>query len=690
MKSLWSDQDDPTGEALALRTYSARLLGAETTLVLHGGGNTSLKGFTSNLFGDRVEVLWIKASGADLATLGPQGHVACDLALLRRLEGHTAPDDTTLSRLLRATLLDPASPTPSIEAAVHALLPAKLVDHTHADAILALTNRPDGESVVRAALGDEVIVLPYVEPGLELARVSAAALRAQPNALGMVWRKHGLVTWGETARESYERMIELVTRAEAYCANTAGRSRPSSPQNSSLQENGRHGGRPLQKTLVRGALALPQPDGGWRRVILRSMSDPETLAALELPAARRLLESAPLTGDHLIRTGRRPLWIEEGESASPERLRATLDRELSSYVREERQLTALAGFGETALEVSPRVVLVSGAGALAVGFTAREADIAADITRHTLAVKRSIAEAGGSYEGLTDDETTVMLYRGMQAAKLPTHSASLAGTVAMVTGAAGAIGAGICRVLAEAGACVAVTDLPGAPLASLTSELRADFPRQIFATPLDVTDPASVAAAFDAVTLEWGGVDLVVANAGAAHVARLEELELEAFRRLERINSEGTLILLAEALRHFRHQGTGGDIVLISTKNVFAPGASFGAYSASKAAAHQLARIASLEGAEIDVRVNMVAPDAVFSDGERKSGLWQEVGPARMKARGLDEVGLEEYYRSRNLLKAKITARHVGEAVLFFALRKTPTTGATLPVDGGLPDATPR
>ena len=188
----------------------------------------------------------------------------------------------------------------------------------------------------------------------------------------------------------------------------------------------------------------------------------------------------------------------------------------------------------------------------------------------------------------------------------------------------------------------------------------------------------------------WGGIDLVVINAGLALVSSLKTMELERFRKLEQVNVEGTLLVLAESARLFERQATGGDIVLVSTKNVFSPGAQFGAYSATKAAAHQLARIASLELAPFDVRVNMVAPDAVFGEGARKSGLWAEVGPDRMKARGLDEKGLEEYYRNRNLLKARITARHVANAVLYFATRQTPTTGATLPVDGGLPDATPR
>ena len=208
--------------------------------------------------------------------------------------------------------------------------------------------------------------------------------------------------------------------------------------------------------------------------------------------------------------------------------------------------------------------------------------------------------------------------------------------------------------------------------------------------PLDVTDPVSVAEGFRTVARAWGGVDLVILNAGAAHVSALTEMHLESFRKLQKINVEGNLLMLAESARHFKLQGTGGDIVLISTKNVFAPGARFGAYSATKAAGHQLARIASQEFAGMDVRVNMVAPDAVFSHGARKSGLWTEIGPERMAARGLSPEGLEEYYRNRNLLKARVTAQHVAKAVLYFATRQSPTTGATIPIDGGLPDATPR
>jgi len=267
---------------------------------------------------------------------------------------------------------------------------------------------------------------------------------------------------------------------------------------------------------------------------------------------------------------------------------------------------------------------------------------------------------------------------------------ALQNKVALVTGAAGAIGYGICAALLANGCFLAVSDLPGKRLDDFAAELEETAPGRVIGVGIDVTDEKSIEDGFCSIIKAWGGIDIVVINAGIALVSHLNEMDLEAFRKLEKVNVEGTLLTLRQSGRLFEIQGTGGDIVVMSTKNVPCPGAGFGAYSATKAACHQLGRIASLELAKYGVRVNMVAPDAVFSEGKHKSGLWQEVGPGRMKARGLDEKGLHEYYRNRNLLKARVTGRHVANAVLFFLTRQTPTTGATIPVDGGLPDATPR
>lgn len=266
----------------------------------------------------------------------------------------------------------------------------------------------------------------------------------------------------------------------------------------------------------------------------------------------------------------------------------------------------------------------------------------------------------------------------------------LEGKVALVTGAAGAIGYGICQVLLENGCTVVATDLGGERLDAFARDIDAFAPGKSTGIPLDVTDQDSTRAAFDAVFESYGRLDIVIHNAGVAHVSTIVDMDLERFQVLEKVNVEGTLIVLAEAGRQLIKQGTGGDIVIMSTKNVPSPSASFGAYSCTKAACHQLGRIASLEFSEHDIRVNMVAPDAVFSEGTYKSGLWELVGENRMKARGIDEAELHEYYRNRNLLKTAVTGRDVANAVMFFITRQTPTTGATLPVDGGLPDATPR
>lgn len=703
MQSRWSDADARAaierwgprcGEELALRVYTSRLLGAEPSLVLHGGGNTSLKGVHENLLGEKVPSLFVKASGYDLASIVPEGLPGTDLAWLRRLRALPTLSDEAMVNELRGALFDASAATPSIETLLHAWLPARFVDHTHADAILALSNREEGLACLRDALGDDAILLPYVKPGFDLAKAAADAAEAQPGARAMVLLQHGVFTWGETVQEAYERMIDVVTAAERWTEQR---------QTQPLRVGGAQTPLPVAaeraariSPWLRGLLATPSGDADrpWRRQILRPLLDRATLDFVDADGARDVACTPPLTPDHLIRTKALPLFVAEPAWDDDDRLQAQLRGAARDYARDYAAYVELHRSrlppGVTPADPMPRIVLLPGLGALCAGRDARAAGVVRDITRHTLAVKARIAATGARYAGLPESDLFEMEYYALEQAKLGRARPRLGSEVALVTGAAGAIGAGIARGLLAEGCHVAVTDLPGERLDSLAAELDAGADPRVLATPLDVTNPDSVAAAFSEIARTWGGVDLVVANAGAAHVAPLAALALEAFQQLERVNVEGTLLLLREAARHFAAQGTGGDIVLVSTKNVFAPGAGFGAYSATKAAAHQLARIASLELAPLDVRVNLVAPDAVFGDAARPSGLWQQVGPERMRARGLDAAGLESYYRDRNLLKARITPEHVARAVVFFATRQTPTTGATLPVDGGLPDATPR
>jgi NAD(P)-dependent dehydrogenase (short-subunit alcohol dehydrogenase family) len=357
----------------------------------------------------------------------------------------------------------------------------------------------------------------------------------------------------------------------------------------------------------------------------------------------------------LPKSARPPLFIDVAEeSADPEELRKQLCDAISDY--------------STRHNSKPPIICLHGLGILYV-------DLANRKRPRAKGGEKPPVKLGAKY----------LAPRFTWGLDLPLHN-----KVALVTGAAGAIGYGICRGLLEAGCYLAATDLPGKKLDDFVADLKKIGGDRVIGISIDVTDKESVRRGFESVLQTWGGIDIVVVNAGIPLVANLKDIDLDAFRKLEKVNVEGALLTLAEAARLFILQGTGGDIIVVSTKNVPSPGAGFGAYSATKAACHQLGRIASIELAQYGVRVNMVSPDGVFSEGKYKSGLWEQIGPDRMRARGLDEKGLQEYYRNRNLLKLRVTGRHVANAVLFFATHQTPTTGATIPVDGGLPDATPR
>ncbi len=681
------------GEDLAIGLYVASLIGAEDKLVLHGGGNSSVKTICKNLLGEPLQAIFVKASGYNMATIEPDGYSGLDLEYLKKLRALPELSDEEMVNEFRTHLLEARAATPSIETLLHVFVPHKFVDHTHPDAILTLSNQQQGGNVLKEALGETVLVLPYVPPGFKLAKAVAAGLEKNPAAKALVLMQHGLLTWSDRAQDSYGMTIEIVSRAERYAEQHA--RNPLSPKLStplSMAEKRLTDLAPM----IRGMLAKPtgNPDHPWSRVILRPLINRDILNVVDSDRGRDIALTPPLTTDHLIRTKPFYLWIDNPQFDNSASLREQFSKAIRDYAAAydtyvDRHACDMPE-GVKRMDAKPRVILVPGMGAVCAGRDIAAANIVRDIAAHTLSVKAQIS-AMGSYQGLNERDLFEMEYRSLQITKLhENQSLPLHHQVALVTGAAGAIGAGITQELLEHGCHVAVTDVQEDTLAKLVDELQASFGPRVMGVPLDITDQRSVTEGCSAVIRAWGGIDLIILNAGIAHVSSLAEMNLDSFRKLEKINVEGTLLMLVEAFRLFKLQGTGGDIVMVSTKNVFAPGARFGAYSATKAAGHQLARIASQEFAELDVRVNMVSPDAVFSHGARKSGLWQEIGPERMLARGLSPEGLEEYYRNRNLLKAKVTARHVGKAVLFFATRQTPTTGATIPVDGGLPDATPR
>jgi NAD(P)-dependent dehydrogenase (short-subunit alcohol dehydrogenase family) len=446
--------------------------------------------------------------------------------------------------------------------------------------------------------------------------------------------------------------------------------------------------------MIRGAAAVETGEGSFRRFYAEVRATPELIRASLLPDAPDLCSSGVLTPDQAIRTKNKWAFIgrTEGDDAS---LKAEIVRVIREYGEEyDRGFAAQAGRRGASwakMDSRPRVFLTAGAGLIALGFTPREAKVAADIAERTVRAK-ILSRKLGKYAPIAEEHVWEMEYWGPQQKKLAREAPPLLrGQVAVVTGAGGAIGLGIADRLLEAGAAVALGDIAEESLKKVCSRLAEKYGEErLERVSFDVTRYEAVERAFTEVSRRFGGIDLLVPNAGVAHVARVEDLDPERFKRVIDVNLMGTFNVIKAGVPVFRRQGTGGNIVVVSSKNVFDPGASFGAYSASKAGAHQISKIAALELAELGVRVNLVNPDAVFGDEEVPSKLWELVGPERMKSRGLDPEGLKEYYRQRNLLKVRVTAEHVGNAVVFFAGGLTPTTGATLPIDGGIPAAFPR
>jgi rhamnulose-1-phosphate aldolase/alcohol dehydrogenase len=704
MKSRWSDAEARQfcdryaprwGEALALRVYTSRLIGAEPDLVMHGGGNTSVKVLTENLLGDRMEALCVKGSGWDLDSIEPEGFPALDLGWLRRLRKLEALSDEEMVNQLRTHLFDASAPNPSVETLLHAFLPHAFIDHTHADAILALTNQPDGAELIRRALGDRVLVVPYVMPGFSLAKLAAEIFEGKPDAEGMVLLKHGLFTFAPDARASYERTIECVDRAETFLRSRLGTRAPTASR--SVDSNAARARMAQVGPVVRGLLASPSgnPDQPHRRVILEHRASAETLGLLEAPQCASLAARGPLTPDHVIRTKSQHLFIAQPALQDAEALLTQLATAIGGFRTQydayfEREVAA-KGIRRNKLDPDPRVLLIPGVGIVCAGKTRKDAAIAADIAEHTLRTKAA-AEALGRYEPLDESELFDMEYWSLEQAKLGKEvEKPLSRQVALVTGAAGAIGVATCVELVKAGAHVVLADIDEEGLERARGKVsQAGGSSSCAAVRMDVTDEASVAAAFDHACATFGGVDIAVANAGIAHVSALAELDAKQFRKVLDVNLGGYFLTLRAAARVMRAQGTGGNIVINASKNVFAPGADFGAYSASKAAGHQLGKVAAIELAPLGIRVNMINADAVFAEGDTPSGLWREIGPDRARSRGIAPEKLQEFYRERNLLHAEVTGTHVGRAVVFFASNQTPTTGATLPVDGGIPAAFPR
>jgi rhamnulose-1-phosphate aldolase/alcohol dehydrogenase len=706
MDNLWRDEEAAGLAGLDLLVYRSRLIGRDANLVVWGGGNTSVKQEETDFRGRRVRVMRIKGSGSDLKLIEPKHFPGIRLDDLEPLERREAMSDDEMVAFLVHCLMEPGSPRPSIETLLHGFVPHPHIDHTHADAILALTNTVDGRRHVEAVFGQEAAWIPYRRPGFALSREVAEAVRRHPKARCVVLEKHGLITWGRTARESYDATIEMNSRAEEF-ARERGRGRvvfgatARPPLPPPARRRVAAGVAPFLRGLLSGGRPSPAgaepPAAGWSRVVLRFDDGDDVLEFAGSEAGPALALVGPATPDHLLYTKPRPLFVDgrgpaeletpAGIQALKESIARGLDKYVSWYDIYHRKNSA---GGEPRLDPYPRVVLIPGVGMLTAWKDARHTRIVADIYHHTINVMRA-AQGIGEYRSLGLKDTFDVEYWPMELYKLTLAppEKDLARRVALVTGAASGIGKGIARRLAAQGCHVVVADLAADGAEAVARDIRERHGLdRALGVRMDVTDEGSVTEAFEQAAIAYGGLDILVSNAGIARSAPIDRMDLKDWQASLDVNATGHFLVAREATRVLKEQGIGGSIVFVASKNVLAPGKDFAAYSAAKAAEVQLARVLAIEAGEHGIRVNIVNPDAVFED----SGLWSPaVRQERARAHGIEPEALEEFYRRRNLLRVKVTAEDVAEAVLWLASdRSAKTTGCILTTDGGVREAFPR
>ncbi len=674
MKSQWNDNvaretvaayaGKGVSEDVALRVYTTRLLGRDPLLVLHGGGNTSVKTRATDDLGQEHEVICVKGSGADMADIEPWGLPAVKLGPLRTLRALEALSDEAMVNVQRLNLLDAGAPNPSVETLLHAFLPHKFVDHTHAAAVLSIVDQPDGEALAAEIYNGRMGIVRYIAPGFGLAKEAAAVFERKPDVEGLILHKHGIFTFGEDAREAYERMIEMVSLVESRLRQGRPIVFPARQIEAAVAEAAEIA------PILRGACAIKKDNAEPVRFIAELRTGPEILHYVNAVELSSHSQRGVVTPDHIIRTKNKPLVVPPPEAGAldqfAEAVRAGVAQFAANYDAYFARENEAAGNAKTKLDPMPRVVLVPGVGLFGLGRTAKDASIAADLAENTVRVVTD-AEAIGRYEPLPESDLFALEYWSLEQAKLKGAVVKpLTGQVAVVTGA-GAIGAATARALAAEGAAVAILDIDGALAKKAAGEVKG------LGLECDVTKPEQVKAAFAAVCERFGGVDILVSNAGAAWQGRIGEVSDETLRKSFELNFFAHQTVAREAVRIMLKQGTGGTLLFNLSKQAVNPGANFGPYGLPKAATMLLMRQYALDYGADGIRSNGVNADRI-----RSGLLTDEMIAARAKARGVTEAD----YMAGNLLQAEVLAEDVAQA--FVALAKArKTTGHVETVDGG-------
>ncbi len=674
MKNLWSDKDAQTAivhyakqgvnEDLALRTYTTRLLGNVPALVLHGGGNTSVKTRVADFMGKPTSVLCVKGSGWDMGDIEPAGLPAVRLEPIAEMIALKRLSDEDMVNAQRVNLLDAASPNPSVETLLHAFLPHKFIDHTHANAVLAVSDQPNGEAICRRIYGNKVGYVPYIMPGFDLAKAAKQVFDTNPRVEGLILLNHGIFSFGETAKQAYGRMIKLVSMAEKYIRANATKSikvKAIPKTIASLAE---------VAPILRGATSLKTAEG-WKPMVLEFRTSKTVRAYVDGKNISRYSQLGTVTPDHVIRTKHRPLIVPSPLIGKLDKFKDAVAKSVADYEAAYhayfKRNNAKQKIRKIELDPMPRVILVPGLGLFGLGSSAKAARIAADLAETNVAVI-SNAEAMSRYACISQADIFDLEYWSLEQAKLSkTTEKPLSRRVVVVTGAGSGIGAATAKAFAAQGAEVCVLDV------DLKSAQDIAGPINGLAICCDVTDKLSVAAAFKIICQRYGGLDIVVSNAGAAWQGRIGDVDEAILRKSFELNFWAHQCVAQHAVHVMRSQGTGGCLLFNTSKQAVNPGTDFGPYGLPKAATLFLMRQYALDHGGDGIRSNAVNADRI------RSGLLDDTMiAARSKARGLSQSD----YMGGNLLKREVTAHDVAQAFVDLALANS-TTAAVITVDGG-------
>ncbi len=674
MKNLWSDREaqrfvrryrkQGVNADIALRVYTSRLLGVNPRLVLHGGGNTSVKTTLTDIMGEPVDVICVKGSGWDLSDIEPAGLPAMRLEPLRKMIALGALSDEDMVNAQRTNLLDSSSPNPSVETLLHAFLPHKFIDHTHANAVLALSDQPTGARICGEVYGKRMGFVPYIMPGFALAKKAAEVYAQNPDVEGLVLHKHGVFTFADTAKQAYERMIKVCNQAERRIRQTRRKSLV---------------GVKLPKRLAAAADVAPVLRGltaeAGRPMVLDFRTSKAVRAYVDGKDVARYSQLGTVTPDHVIRTKPLPLIVPAPEMANGVdamgAFRAGAEKALKTYVRDYhayfKRNNKIAPVKKAELDPMPRVVLVPGVGLFGLGGSAAAAAIAADLAEINIDVITD-AETMSRYEPIPEYDFFDIEYWSLEQAKLGKAAEKpLQRKVCVVTGGGSGIGAATARAFAAEGAAVAVLDRDPMAAVRVAAGIKG------IGIACDVTDAKSVKAAFDAVCMAYGGVDIVVSNAGAAWQGRIGEVDDHVLRQSFELNFWGHQNVARAAVAVMRAQGLGGCLLFNTSKQAINPGRDFGPYGLPKAATLFLMKQYALDYGAEGIRANAVNADRI-----RSGLLTDDMIKSRSKARGVSEGD----YMAGNLLKREVTADDVARAFVGLAKAEA-TTAATITVDGG-------